>query len=143
MPDVAFPWGEPAPDPGFQGSNGQEFRTCRYKMRLLCDPAVKPFVCAYRYGRPIWKDSWDATAQWLFTVQDGRVTAINRDETARDDQVQLMLACLKNLIPSLEGYACLCSRGSAVATGETITSEVRAAAPPLLPPPLPLAPPED
>ena len=40
--------------------------------------------------------------------------------------------------PSLEGYACLCSRGSAVATGETITSEVRAAAPPLLPPPLPL-----
>lgn len=104
-PELAFPWGEPAPDPGFQGANRQESRICRYKTRLLCDPTVKPFVCAYTSGRPIWKDSWDATAQWLFVVQEGRVTAINRDETARDDQVQPMLVVLKKLIPSLEGYA--------------------------------------
>ena len=104
-PELAFPWGEPAPDPEFQDAHGQNWRTCRYKMRLLCDPKEKPFACSYTHGRPMSKNTWDPTAQWLFMAQEGRVTAINRDETFRDADIALVLNKLKGLIPSLEGYA--------------------------------------
>ena len=103
-PEMAFPWGEPPPSPGLEGADAHLLQG-RFKMRLLCDPKEKPFVCSYTHTHEITKHTWDPYAQWLFTVQEGRVTAINRDHMVRDDQIAPLLNSLKRLIPSLEGYA--------------------------------------
>ena len=124
LPELAFPWGEPPPDLVFQGADGQEWRTCRYKMRLLCDPKEKPLACSYTHGRPMSKNTWDPTAQWLFVAQEGRVTALNRDETFRDDEIAPMLNMLKGLIPSLEGYATSAKNDYWVVTHYGVTREI-------------------
>ena len=123
-PELAFSWDEPAPTlHTVQREDGQQYRTARYKMRFLCDPTVKPSVFGYKAGSEIVKDGWAPTAQWVFMVQEGRVTATNHDEKFCDDQMQTMLKKLKQAVPSLEGYATSSTNDFWVVTHYGVTRE--------------------
>ena len=85
---------------------------CKYKyqLRLICDPREE-FFCGYvtHNKKSTFSYSPDADQNgWRFIVQEGRVSAIYRAPTARDQFnsfcMEIMLEKFKAFLPSLEGY---------------------------------------
>ena len=90
--------------------DGCSTRKYKYQMRLICDPREE-FFCGYvtHNKKSTFSYSPDANQNgWRFIVQEGRVNAIYRAPTARDqfnpNCMATMLEKFKTFLPTLEGY---------------------------------------